>query len=164
MTAFLDCLKQLEEKITSQDNEFSLPYKINQHKLEDKNGSSYSIKFQLNSFEEWTKALKYMLTNLKWSLAWVISNENSQREREIIKTGTTSFHFILLFQYSISPSTSCYLKYYKYCLMYKYFIYYYIFGFFYFTSIFFCFHFEWFFIKFNLYLNKFIFKTQLNLF
>lgn len=77
MTAFLDCLKQLEEKITSQDNEFSLPYKINQHKLEDKNGSSYSIKFQLNSFEEWTKALKYMLTNLKWSLAWVISNENS---------------------------------------------------------------------------------------
>lgn len=76
MTAFLDCLKQLEEKINSLDREFSLPYKINQHKLEDKNGSCYSIKLELNSSEEWTKALKYMLTNLKWSLAWVVSNKN----------------------------------------------------------------------------------------
>lgn len=76
MTAFLDCLKQLEEKINSLDRDFSLPYKINQYKLEDKNGSSYSIKLEMNSFEEWTKALKYMLTNLKWSLAWVVSNKN----------------------------------------------------------------------------------------
>lgn len=76
MTAFLDCLKQFEEKIGSLDKDFSLPYKINKHNLEDKHGSSYSIKFQLNSFEEWTKALKYMLTNLKWSLAWVTSNDN----------------------------------------------------------------------------------------
>jgi beclin 1 len=77
MSAYLDCLSQLEHKISTVDAEFSLPYKINQHKLEDKNGSSYSIKFQLNSFEEWTKALKYMLTNLKWTLAWVTSNESS---------------------------------------------------------------------------------------
>lgn len=76
MCAFLDCLKQLEAKISSLDTEFSLPYKINQHKLEDKNGSIYSIKCQLNSFEEWTKALKYMLTNLKWTLAWVTSNDS----------------------------------------------------------------------------------------
>lgn len=73
LAAFLDCLKQLEEKIKSIDGQFNMPYRINGHKLEDKNGSSYSIKFQLNSFEEWTKAFKYMLTNLKWSLAWVTS-------------------------------------------------------------------------------------------
>lgn len=78
MIAFLDCLKQFEEKIKSIDSQFSMPYRINGHKLEDKNSSSFSIKFQLNSFEEWTKALKYMLTNLKWSLAWVTSqNDNS---------------------------------------------------------------------------------------
>jgi beclin 1 len=71
MSAYLDCLRQFEEKIKSLDPQFAMPYKINGFKLEDKNGSSYSIKFQLNSFEEWTKALKYMLTNLKWSLAWV---------------------------------------------------------------------------------------------
>ena len=72
MVAFLDCLQQFEDKIKSMDEKFSMPYKINGHKLEDKlSASSFSIKCQFNSFEEWTKALKYMLTNLKWSLAWV---------------------------------------------------------------------------------------------
>lgn len=31
----------------------------------------YSIKIQFNSEEQWTKALKFMLTNLKWGVAWV---------------------------------------------------------------------------------------------
>lgn len=78
MFAFLDCLKQFEEKIKSIDPQFSMPYRINGHKLEDKNSSCYSIKCQLNSNEEWTKALKYMLTNLKWSLAWVTSQTENQ--------------------------------------------------------------------------------------
>ena len=71
MIAFLDCLKQFEDKIKSFDPQFSMPYRINGHKLEDKNSSSFSIKCQFNTNEEWTKALKYMLTNLKWSLAVV---------------------------------------------------------------------------------------------
>ena len=29
------------------------------------------VKIQLNHEETWTKALKFMLTNLKWCLAWV---------------------------------------------------------------------------------------------
>ena len=78
MIAFLDCLNQFEEKIKSMDPQFSMPYRINGYKLEDKNASSYSIRCQFNSHEEWTKALKYMLTNLKWSLAWVSAiNENT---------------------------------------------------------------------------------------
>jgi beclin 1 len=71
MIAFLDCLKQFEDKIKTIDSLFSMPYRINGHKLEDKNGSSFSIRCQFNTTEEWTKALKYMLTNLKWSLAVV---------------------------------------------------------------------------------------------
>jgi beclin len=71
MIAFLDCLSQLEEKIKTIDQKFSMPYRINGHKLEDKQSSSYSIKCQFNSNEEWTKALKYMLTNLKWSLTFI---------------------------------------------------------------------------------------------
>ena len=78
MIAFLDCLNQFEEKIKSMDPQFSMPYRINGYKLEDKNSSSYSIRCQFNSHEEWTKALKYMLTNLKWSLVWVSAiNENA---------------------------------------------------------------------------------------
>lgn len=37
---------------------------------------------QNNSEEEWTKALKYMLTNLKWILAWVSKPEASPEESE----------------------------------------------------------------------------------
>ena len=44
-------------------------------KIEDTGGSgqTFSIKMQFNSEEQWTKALKFMLTNLKWGLAWVSS-------------------------------------------------------------------------------------------
>ena len=44
-------------------------------KIEDTGGSGqmFSIKMQFNSEEQWTKALKFMLTNLKWGLAWVSS-------------------------------------------------------------------------------------------
>nr|AWV66689.1 beclin1 isoform X1 [Brachionus koreanus] len=76
MIAFLDCIKQLEERIKTKDKQFSLPYRINGDKLEDKN-SSYSVKFFSNSYEHWTKALKFMLTNLKWSLAWLTSQKNN---------------------------------------------------------------------------------------
>ena len=41
-------------------------------KIRDSNsGQWYSIKLQFNSEDLWTKALRYMLTNLKWGLAFV---------------------------------------------------------------------------------------------
>ncbi|PIK62406.1 putative beclin-1 [Apostichopus japonicus] len=74
MVAFLDCLQQFEEEIERGDSSFRLPYKIANGKIEDPNtNKSYSIKIQFNSEEQWTKALKFMLTNLKWALAWVAS-------------------------------------------------------------------------------------------
>ena len=41
-------------------------------------GSTFSVKTQFNSEEHWTKAMKYMLTNLKWGLAWVTSKYTRQ--------------------------------------------------------------------------------------
>lgn len=74
MVAFLDCLQQFKEAVEKGDTGFSLPYKMEKGKIEDAStGSSYSIKTQFNSEEQWTKALKFMLTNLKWGLAWVSS-------------------------------------------------------------------------------------------
>ncbi len=54
---------------------FFLRMDVEKGKIEDTGGSggSYSIKTQFNSEEQWTKALKFMLTNLKWGLAWVTS-------------------------------------------------------------------------------------------
>ncbi|XP_064421464.1 beclin-1 isoform X2 [Latimeria chalumnae] len=77
MVAFLDCVQQFKEEVEKGDTGFCLPYRmdVEKGKIEDTggNGGSYSIKTQFNSEEQWTKALKFMLTNLKWGLAWVSS-------------------------------------------------------------------------------------------
>lgn len=74
MVAFLDCLQQFKEEVEKGDSQFCLPYKMDKGKIEDtSSGATYSIKIQFNSEEQWTKALKFMLTNLKWGLAWVSS-------------------------------------------------------------------------------------------
>lgn len=74
MVAFLDCLQQFKEEVEKGDSQFCLPYRMDKGKIEDSSsGASYSIKIQFNSEEQWTKALKFMLTNLKWGLAWVSS-------------------------------------------------------------------------------------------
>ena len=71
MVAFLDCLNQFAHEVEKQDG-FKLPYELDKGKIRDSGtGQYYSIKRQFNSEEHWTKALRYMLTNLKWGLAYV---------------------------------------------------------------------------------------------
>lgn len=36
-------------------------------------------RIQFNSEEQWTKALKFLLTNLKWGLAWVSSQFTEEK-------------------------------------------------------------------------------------
>lgn len=75
MIAYLDCLQQFKEQVEKDESNFRLPYKMEKGKIIDSiNGSSFSIKMQTNSEEHWTKAMKFMLTNLKWSLAYVASS------------------------------------------------------------------------------------------
>lgn len=74
MIAFLDCLQQFKEQVEKDEFNFKLPYRMEKGKIIDSiNGYSFSIKMQTNSEEQWTKALKFMLTNLKWSLCYVSS-------------------------------------------------------------------------------------------
>ncbi|XP_052814984.1 beclin-1-like [Mya arenaria] len=74
MVAFLDCVQQFKEAVERGDSQFCLPYRMEKDKIEDtSNGQAFSVKIQFNSEEKWTKALKFMLTNLKWGLAWVAS-------------------------------------------------------------------------------------------
>lgn len=79
MAAFLDCLQQFKEEVEKGDSGFCLPYEMEKGKIKDPgNGNTYSVKMQFNSEEQWTKAMKYMLTNLKWGLAWVTSKYTKQ--------------------------------------------------------------------------------------
>ncbi|PWA73570.1 Beclin family [Artemisia annua] len=73
MTLFLACLKDFAEFANNKDKEnnkpqekcFKLPYKIEIDKV-----GGYSITQSFNKQENWTKALKYTLNNLKWALYW----------------------------------------------------------------------------------------------
>ncbi|XP_057457174.1 beclin-1-like protein [Lotus japonicus] len=81
MTLFLACLKDFAEFAKSKDQEnnippekcFKLPYKIDNDKVENN-----SITQSFNKQENWTKALKYTLCNLKWALYWFVGNTNFQ--------------------------------------------------------------------------------------
>jgi beclin 1 len=80
MVAFLDCLNQFANEV-QRHGAFSLPYEMDKGKIRDSNsGQWYSIKLQFNSEDMWTKALRYMLTNLKWGLAFVSMQYNSKQE------------------------------------------------------------------------------------
>jgi beclin 1 len=73
MVAFLDCLQQFKLFIERMETGFNLPYRIDKDKIGDTGSGTYSIKITLNSEEHWTKALKFMLTDLKWGLAFVVA-------------------------------------------------------------------------------------------
>jgi len=86
MVAFLECLQQFQLKVEGSknvDNEagrlnFQFPYRMEKDRIEDRATKKwYSIKIQLNSEEQWTKALKFMLTNLKWGVAWVAAQKSA---------------------------------------------------------------------------------------
>lgn len=67
MTAFLGCLKDVT-KFLQKDPTMRLPFKIEGDKV-----GGFSVRVQFNQDERWTKALKFMLTDLKWIIAFVES-------------------------------------------------------------------------------------------
>ncbi|KAH9403767.1 Beclin-1 [Tyrophagus putrescentiae] len=73
MVAFLDCLKQFNDECHRQDEGFKLPYEMDlKGNISDlQHNIKLSIKISINTEDKWTKALKLMLTNLKWGLAFV---------------------------------------------------------------------------------------------
>ncbi|KAF2606802.1 hypothetical protein F2Q68_00045210 [Brassica cretica] len=81
MTLYLICLKDFADFANAKDQEnnippekcLKLPFKIENDKVE-----SYSITQSFNKQENWTKALKYTLCNLKWALYWFVGNTNFQ--------------------------------------------------------------------------------------
>lgn len=61
----LDCIEQFGQYATKVDPSFKLKYPIKGDTID-----GLSIKLQFNQEAKWTKALKYMLSNLKLLLAW----------------------------------------------------------------------------------------------
>jgi beclin len=64
--AFLQCLHEFGEHITRHDPTLSLPYSINS---EEGKVNDYLV-FLGNDEDIWTKGLKFMLSDIKWIIAW----------------------------------------------------------------------------------------------
>lgn len=65
MAAFLDCLKEVT-RFLQRDPSTRVPFKIEGDKV-----AGFCVRSMFNPAERWTNALKYMLTDLKWIIAFV---------------------------------------------------------------------------------------------
>ncbi|EDQ86687.1 uncharacterized protein MONBRDRAFT_33692 [Monosiga brevicollis MX1] len=70
MVAFLHCLDEYRSQIQANDPHFDLPYTIQDDGLLDRRQEKLSVRLK-SAEETWTRALKLMLTDLKWCLAWL---------------------------------------------------------------------------------------------
>jgi len=72
LECFLQCIKQFADWMMGQDKKFYLRYQIQGHQIGDTKNKKYvSIRFAQSTEENWTQALKYMVIDLKYLLAWV---------------------------------------------------------------------------------------------
>lgn len=55
-------------------------------RIENDKVENYSITQSFNKQENWTKALKYTLCNLKWALYWFVGNTNFQPLSAIVSS------------------------------------------------------------------------------
>ena len=68
----MQSINQFAEWINGIDGKFYLRYKIQGHQIGDPKGRKLmSIRFAQSTEEDWTQALKYMVIDLKYLLAWV---------------------------------------------------------------------------------------------
>lgn len=73
LTGFLTCVQELGDFIRSKDPTRALPYAININE-----GKIFDQSFALGSDEEmWTRALKFLLTDIKWIIAWATKHCNT---------------------------------------------------------------------------------------
>lgn len=61
---FLECVDDACQRAMREEPALRFPYKMSRGKIGD-------LPISLGNDEQWSKALKYMLTHLKWLLAWV---------------------------------------------------------------------------------------------
>lgn len=64
MILFLECVDDAGRRAMHEEPAMKFPYRIQRGKIND-------LPISLGNDEQWTKALKCMLTHLKWLLAWI---------------------------------------------------------------------------------------------
>jgi beclin len=63
--AWITCIGQLIGHVEAHDRSMKFPYKVSKHTV-----GGRSVLYLKNKQTEWTKALRYALTDLKWLQEW----------------------------------------------------------------------------------------------
>jgi beclin 1 len=66
LAGFMSCIGELGDFVASYDPTMTMPYKIN---IPDSKIGDVSFVYGLDD-EQWTRSLKFMLSNVKWIIAW----------------------------------------------------------------------------------------------
>ncbi|RLN97335.1 hypothetical protein BBJ28_00003432 [Nothophytophthora sp. Chile5] len=64
MVLFLECVEDAGRRAMKEEPSLKFPYKVERGKIG-------GLPISLGNDEQWTRALKYLLTHLKWLLAWI---------------------------------------------------------------------------------------------
>lgn len=65
-----------------------LTFLMASYRIENDKVENYSIRQSFNKQENWTKALKYTLCNLKWTLHWFVGRTNFQPLSAMVSSAT----------------------------------------------------------------------------
>eukprot|EP00727_Mastigamoeba_balamuthi_P001355 m51a1_g11216 hypothetical protein (545) ;mRNA; r:24558-26488 len=71
LVAFLSCVREIVEQCQRSDPFFPPPHKIDKDRI-----SELSVRSQFNDDDKWTRALKFLLADLKWLVAWIAHQPN----------------------------------------------------------------------------------------
>jgi beclin 1 len=82
ITGFLACVEQLVVYISRQDPSFLFPYVIAKDRIGPQN-ALLSVRYQFSEEASWTRALKFVLTTLKYVIAFV--NKRKLEQNDLLK-------------------------------------------------------------------------------
>lgn len=82
ITGFLACVEQLVIHVTRQDPSFLFPYTINKDRIGPPQ-AMLSVRYQFSEEASWTRALKFLLTTLKFVVAFV--NKRKLEQNDLLK-------------------------------------------------------------------------------
>lgn len=79
ITGFLACVEQLVVHVTRQDPSFLFPYAISKDRIGPAH-AMLTVRYQFSEEASWTRALKYVLTTLKYVVAFVNKRKLEQND------------------------------------------------------------------------------------
>ena len=82
LVGFLSCVEELCTTVAARDPSFLFPYSVVRDRIGPPN-AMLSVRYQFAEESVWSRALKYVLTNLKYVVAFLAKQRLEQHDHEL---------------------------------------------------------------------------------